>query len=175
MEFKKDKLAEIIEVLKKHGDNSLTREFQMIVAMAKSRQQAKNAIENHYIPIFQHLIPFAIFINKNVEPPTSWKKEIKAFFGNIDFMNASKKRQWFSDIQIQEMFDESLDFYAKKRILSKLEDFKNKQQLVLLKKEIEEFFSNNKKLIDLGIKLKYQKDEENLLSLSLYINNQKIF
>jgi len=175
MVIDQEKVKSIIGVLQDNGDDALTKEFRAIVAMARSRQQARNGIEDQSLPIFLHLIPFAILTNKAISPPAGWKTEIKAFFGSIDFKNSGKNRVWFSDVQIRDMLDALLSLQVKRQVLNKLKDFKQKPYYAILIKEINAFFAENKKLQDLGIELKHMKDEEGLLSLALFIQKDRIF
>lgn len=171
-----DKARSILALLKKNGDDTLTREFRAIVAMARSRQQAKNVIEDQGVPILLHLIPFAILTNAHLETPVNWKSELKAFFGNIDIRNSGKrKKQWFSAEQIQDIWDASLTSAAgkhiKRQLLDKSEQFRAKASRSALVKGINDFFSTSKRLKDLGIELKYAENE----FLSLFIHEKKIF
>ena len=170
-----NKVSGIFDILTKNGDDALVKEFRAIVAMARSRQQARNGIESQGIPILLHLIPFAILMNNNIEPPTGWKGELKAFFGNIDIYNSGKKKLWFSNEQIQEMLDNQLNPQVKKQILNKIGNFKNKPYYRLMVEGVTNFFTETKKLEDIGIKLKHIKDEEDLLSIVLFLKTQRIF
>ena len=175
MVIDQEKMKSIIGVLHDHGDESLTKEFRAIVAMARSRQQAKSGIEDQSLPIFLYLIPFAILTNRDILPPVKWKTELKDFFGNIDVRNSGKRRVWFSEEQIRNMLDGLLTLQVKKQILNKLEAFKGKTYYVSLTREIDRFFAENKKLRDLGIELKHLKDEGGLLSLALFVQKTRIF
>ena len=170
-----EKIKNIIGVLTENGDDALIKEFRSIVSMARSRQQARNGIESQSIPIFLHLIPFAILMNNNIEPPTGWKGELKAFFGTIDINNSGKKKLWFSDKQIQEMLDNQLNPQVKKQILNKIEGFKDRPYYPIMAKGVIDFFTGKKKLENIGIELKHMKDEEGLLSISLFLKTQRIF
>ena len=55
-----EKAKQIIEILQDHGNPELTKEFRAIVAMARSRQEARGEIKAQSLPIFLHLIPYAI-------------------------------------------------------------------------------------------------------------------
>lgn len=175
MVIDQEKIKNILSVLKNHGDDSLMKEFRAIVAMARNRQQARNEIDAQSIPIFLHLIPYAILINRGINPPKGWKTELEAFFGSIDIKNSGKRRLWFSDTQILNMLDDLLNIQVKKQILKKAELFKGSTYYSVLVNGVASFFNENKKLEDLGIDIKHKEDESGLLSLSLSIRNKLVF
>jgi hypothetical protein len=161
----------IIDVLSKY-DPDMVDKFREIIAMARSRQDARQEINAQSLPLFKHLIPFVIMRNNNIIPPKNWVDEINAFLIAIDSKNRKKNKQWFSAKEIQNILNGLLDSTPIKKIIyNKLEPFPIKESV---KKGIDDFFENNPPTLEkLNIEFKYVPSEEGK-ELALFLNGIKV-
>jgi len=139
----------------KTNDMELYEKFRKIVAMARSRQDARQEINAQSMPLFKHLIPYALMKKKGIVPPGSWKSEIYGFLHNIDVKNSGKKKMWFSAPEILDLLNSFLDPRIEQDILKKIEIFSEPTKRKIIP-EINKFFAQKDlKLESIGIGLQY--------------------
>jgi hypothetical protein len=134
----------------------LYEKFRLIVSMARSRKEAREAIVHMFEPIIIHLIPYIVMKRLNLKPPSNWVGELNGLLKSIDAKNYTKKGLWFSDTDIKNIFDENLrnPYWEDVVVHKKIEGFKDRYIKNLLKNEINKLFkaSISLKLINTDIK-----------------------
>jgi hypothetical protein len=166
---RKNASQRIIDVLNKY-DPELVEKFREIIAMARSRQDARQEINAQSFPIFKHLIPYVMMKKNKIEPPKNWANEIKAFLLAIDGKNRKKTKQWFSAKEIQYVLNGLLDSIVIKQIVfDKFKSFPSES----VKQDINDFFKNDPTFEKLNVELKYIPSEEGK-ELALFLNGMKI-
>jgi len=161
----------ILNVLHKY-DPDMVEKFKEIIAMARSRQDARQEINAQSLPLFKHLIPYVLMKKNKIEPPKNWVNEIKSFLIAIDSKNRKKNKQWFSAKEIQNILNGLLDSIVIKQIIfNKLKSFPISESV---KQGINDFFKNDPPTFEkLNIELKYIPSEDGK-ELVLFLNGRKI-
>lgn len=155
----------------KENNTELYEYFRQIVAMAKYRLDARQEINAQSIPLFKHLIPYALMKKHGIVPPTNWVGEIKEFLLNIDGKNRRKNGLWFTAKEIQAVLDGLLDSIVMKKLIYKKLDSLHMAIPSPVREDINNFFDSEPKLEKLKIELKYVPSEEDR-DLSIFINNR---
>jgi hypothetical protein len=151
----------------------MVEKFKQIIAMARSRQDARQEINAQSFPIFKHLIPYVMMKKNKIEPPKNWVDEINAFLAAIDSKNVGKKRMWFSASEILDLLNSFLVKRVEAMILNKLESFPISAKNKIIP-DINEFFNQgNLKLETIGITIKYVSGKYGK-ELALFLNRIKI-
>jgi len=135
----------IMKFLKDNNGGMLINEFKQVIAMARSRQEARNKILHLADTIVKHLTLLILFRKNNVEVPTVWIKELKSYFVDIE-------STWFTNEQVLDIINE-IFVDAKKKILIILEEY----PVLIYKKikvKVDEIFEKKQNLKDLGVDFK---------------------
>jgi hypothetical protein len=162
----------IVSVLEKY-DPEMVEKFKQILAMARSRQDARQEINAQSFPIFKHLIPYVIMKKNKITPPKNWIDEINAFLSAIDTKNVGKKRMWFSAPEVLDLLNSFLVKRVEAIVLKKLDSFpiSTKKRII---PDIHKFFEQgNLKLETIGISLRYIPGEYGK-ELALFLNGAKL-
>lgn len=161
----------ILSFLKENNRDDLVDKFKTVISMAKTRQEVRMRIGNLSNTIFQHVFLYVFLKKNNISFPTNWVSEIESYFEQIDANNSSKKgknNKWFTATEILKELNSNIVPKTKTVILRKLMSFSQNIQKKIIK-NLDEFFSSDLKLENIGLDIKYINDQ-----LTLLLNGKKI-
>lgn len=161
----------ILSFLRENNQVDLMKRFHQVISMSRSRQDAKQEINAKSIPIFLHLIPYAVMKEMKLVVPKTWVSEINNYLDNIDIKNSGKTKTWFSATQVFEIIDSFLDRKVEDLVFKKLSGYSSFSKI---KPEIKKFFSREPlSLKNLNISLKHVPSDYGK-KLMFFINDKEL-
>ena len=143
----------IMSFLKDAQRVDLVKEFKIILAKSRSRQESRIKIEHLSFTIFKHLILLILFERHKISVPSSWSHEIQAYLDEINAINFKRKGKWFTAKEIFKILNDDLNISIKKVVLNKLQSFSKAIQEKITN-DLDVFFENPD-LRKLNVELRY--------------------